>query len=269
MGRVAGATPTWLSPMLMLLGLRPWQIGPMSGLAVVSRRGWLACGPRRWRGRSSKRGSVKAFAPFCKARHCLNSLLGAARKGCKVELEQGAGPRQYGAGRQGGAALEIAEIRAAAAMRPECALIGLDEQNAFGELDWTDALRQAQRYAPAFAVPLSMLWRGGGGIIVHVLRPDGTWGFFTIYGGVVQGSQEGSLVFCLVIGQVLRRVLADARLAGAKMLHWLYIDDWIVQLPLDKAITLLDAAEESSAESSLRLQRRKCLPRACPRQCPS
>ena len=75
---------------------------------------------------------------------------------------------------------------------------------------------------------------------------------------MVQGNQEGSPVFCLVIGQVLRRVVADARLARAKVLHWLYIDDWIVQLPLDQAITLLDAAEESSAGSNLRLQRRKC-----------
>ena len=94
-------------------------------------------------------------------------------------------------------------------MRPDCALLGLDTQNAFGQLDWTDALRQAARYAPVFAVPLSMLWRGGGGVIVYIARPDGTWDSFKASGGVVQGSQEGSPVFCLVIGEVLRRVLAD------------------------------------------------------------
>ena len=205
-----------------------------------------------------KTAQCESVRPILQSEALLKFAFGCCAKGCRIELEQGAGLRQYGAGKQGGAALEIAEIRAAAAMRPDCALIGLDEQNAFGAVEWADALRQAQRHAPIFAVPLSMLWRSGAGIIVHVLKPDGTWGFFTIFGGVVQGNQEGSPVFCLVIGQVLRRVVDDARLAGAKMLHWLYIDDWVVQLPLDKAIALLDAAEESSARSNLRLQRRKC-----------
>jgi hypothetical protein len=100
----------------------------------------------------------------------LKFAMGCCTKGCQVELMLGAGPRQFGAGRPGGAALEIAEVRAAAAMRPGCALVGLDEQNAFGAIDWTDALRQTLRRAPAFAVPLSMLWRGGAGILVFVLR---------------------------------------------------------------------------------------------------
>ena len=143
-------------------------------------------------------------------------------------------------------------------MRPGCALVGLDEQNAFGAVDWTDALRQTLRRAPAFAVALSMLWRGGAGILVFVLRADGTWSSFPTYGGVVKGNQEGSPVFCLVIDEVMRRVVADPRLAGVPALHWLYIDDWVVQLPLDQAVTLLDAVEESSAKSNLCLQRRKC-----------
>jgi hypothetical protein len=73
--------------------------------------------------------------PILQSEALLKFAFGCCAKGCRVELERGAGERQYGAGRPGGAALEIAEIRAAAAMRPDCALIALDEQNAFGALE--------------------------------------------------------------------------------------------------------------------------------------
>ena len=72
--------------------------------------------------------------PILQSEALLKFAFGCCTKGCQVELAQGAGPRQYGAGRPGGATLEIAEIRAAAAMRPDCALIGLDEQNALASL---------------------------------------------------------------------------------------------------------------------------------------
>jgi hypothetical protein len=58
-------------------------------------------------------------------------------------------------------------------------------------------------------------------------------------------------VFCLVVGEVLRRVLAHPDVAGVGSIHWLYIDDWIVQLPLAAAIAMLEVVDVSADESNL------------------
>ena len=41
-------------------------------------------------------------------------------------------------------------------------------------------------------------------------------------------------------------------------MHWVYIDDWIVQLRIEFAVVLLDVIEGEAALSKLRLQRSKC-----------
>ena len=90
--------------------------------------------------------------------------------------------------------------------------------------------------------------------MVFLEQISGEWESFTVFGGVVQGNQEGTPVFCLVIAGVLRRVQEDPRLAGAPLIHWLYVDDWIVQVPLCSAALLLDVVAEKAAESHLDLQ---------------
>ena len=61
-----------------------------------------------------------------------------------------------------------------------------------------------------------------------------------------------------MIAEVLRRAADNPVLASAGLLHWRYIDDWIVQVPLAVAPGLLDIVEASAARSNLPLQRKKC-----------
>ena len=61
-------------------------------------------------------------------------------------------------GRASGAALEICEVRAAAAAFPDSALLGLDMKNAFGTVRWADVLLAAVAKAPRLAVVLAALW---------------------------------------------------------------------------------------------------------------
>ena len=51
--------------------------------------------------------------PILQSEALLKFAIGCCAKGCSVELMQGAGQRQFGAGRLGGATLEVAEVRAA------------------------------------------------------------------------------------------------------------------------------------------------------------
>ncbi len=157
--------------------------------------------------------------------------MGACAKGCNIQLQEGSGTNQYGSGRAGGAPLEIAEVRAAATERPAWALLTLDIRNAFGQVQWTDALNATAARVPRFAVPLAMMWRGGAGIPVYAETPEGPWAEFRVYAGVVQGSQEGSPVFCVVIATVLDAVLRDPALRGNRNHHGLYIDAWVMQVP--------------------------------------
>ena len=67
--------------------------------------------------------------------------LGTAVDSSHLELQEAMGPEQYGGGRKGGAHLEVEQTRVAAGRRPERALVGSDVPNAFGSVEWPDALR--------------------------------------------------------------------------------------------------------------------------------
>ena len=54
--------------------------------------------------------------------------------------------------------LPTSEVRSAAAIFPDDALLGLDIKNAFGAVQWADALLAAVAKAPCLAIPMSMLW---------------------------------------------------------------------------------------------------------------
>ena len=88
----------------------------------------------------------------------LKFAMGTCVCGSEAQITCAVGSRQYGAGKRSGSALEIAEIRAAAAMFPDDALIGLDIKNAFGEVEWADALQAAAAKAPRLAVPMAAMW---------------------------------------------------------------------------------------------------------------
>ena len=59
------------------------------------------------------------------------------------------GQSQYGAGRSGGASLQLAEIIAETCADPDDAIASLDVKNAFGSISWSGALHIAATTAPA------------------------------------------------------------------------------------------------------------------------
>ena len=56
------------------------------------------------------------------------------------QLAAAVGNRQYGAGCRSRAALEVAEVRAAASAFPDRALLGLDIRNTFDAVRWADMM---------------------------------------------------------------------------------------------------------------------------------
>ena len=68
--------------------------------------------------------------------------LGSTVDSSQEEVVGAMGPQQFGGGRSGGAHLEVEQIRAAAAAHPDRALVGLDVANAFGSVEWADALEE-------------------------------------------------------------------------------------------------------------------------------
>ena len=100
-----------------------------------------------------KRDRRDAVRPILQGEALLKIIHGACAKGCGVQITGGMGERQYGGGRSGGASLEAAEVRAAAALRPDYALIGLDIKNALAKWDGMTRLRRLPpmpRSSPSF-----------------------------------------------------------------------------------------------------------------------
>ena len=130
---------------------------------------------------------------------------------------------------------------AAARHAPNDVLMCIDVENAFGAVRWADALLAAVAAAPRLAVPMAMMWRCFA-MAVYMRDVDGHgWHSFLIYGSVIQGNLEGQPAFCLVIAVVLHVVVAAPRVQAWRPVikHWLYIDDWTMQMPLAAAGVLL------------------------------
>ena len=77
------------------------------------------------------------------------------------------------------------------AAAPGDALLGVDIKNAFGAVQWADALMAAVAKAPCLAVPMAMMWQSSY-MVVFVQDADGHgWHGFFIYGSLIQGNLEG------------------------------------------------------------------------------
>ena len=63
-----------------------------------------------------------------------------------------------------------------------------------------------------------------------------------------------------MIAAVLSEVVGDPRLQewGARIRHWLYVDDWVVQAPISATRALMQAVLEAARRRSLTLQLAKC-----------
>ena len=66
----------------------------------------------------------KKIRPVLCAEVLLKVPVGALVQQLQKQIETACGPRQYGAGRSGGATLQMAEERAAARLRPRMAIVG-------------------------------------------------------------------------------------------------------------------------------------------------
>ena len=209
--------------------------------------------------------------PFWKDEHCtkvrpvlctevlLKVAMGAITRGAEVQIARGVGPQQYGAGQSAGAAAEIGEVRAAVGAFPDRAILSLDIRNAFGEVSWPVALHTVLKRAPLLAGPLACMWQSGA-TNVHTAAPDGSWTKWPIHGSLIQGNLEAQPIFCLVMAEALEAVCNDPALAewAALIRHWMYVDDWIIQAPVECVPTLMACLERVLAQLGLPLQLTKC-----------
>ena len=86
-----------------------------------------------------------------------------------------------------------------------------------------------------------------GHVHIHVETAANHWTRIPVYGSLLQGGQDGHSVFCLVISIALTRATAVfAATATARetangptaplwrlISHWAYVDDVLLQIPLD------------------------------------
>ena len=174
-----------------------------------------------------------------------------------LDLQTGMGPQQFGGGKGGGAHLEVEQIRAAAALQPDRALVSLDVENACGSVEWADALEVALDNAPAFAPALASMWAPGR-IHLYTQQQDGTWAQFPVFGGLFQGGCDGHPCFCLVIGTVLAQVLRASGSYLEHMLVWLYVDDIVAQVRVGDVCAFYRDWETAMRKYHLRLKQAKC-----------
>ena len=185
---------------------------------------------------------------------------GIVATAARAQIDTAVGPSQYGAGRAGGAEVEIAEIRAAVAHMPEKTLVRLDVKNAFGSIHWHQALLVLLASAPKLAAPLACLWSNGY-VDVFTANCVGSWDSSRIPGSLAQGNVEARLVFCLTMANALHRAYHDPAvtpLARATWWYWLYVDDCIFQAECSDLLPIFDAIFRALAYYNLAIQPRKC-----------
>ena len=184
---------------------------------------------------------------------------GAVIRALEGQIQRACGPTQFAASRARGAALHLAQVRAAAAAFPGRVLLSLDVKNAFGAVPWDVALACTLETVPALAPVLTAAWSHGS-TKVFTQQPDGHWQPFETTGSLVQGNPEGSPVYCLVAAVVHRRARAELapRLRGCLVREWSFVDDETLQTEVDAAPAVLDAMTDSYSRAGLTLQEAKC-----------
>ena len=165
------------------------------------------------------------------------------------------GDHQYGAGKSGGAALELADIQAETRARPNDALVSLDIKNAFGSIAWSDALRITAELAPKLAHFLSSIWAPGVQCIWTQTADRHTWTAMHATGSLIQGGPEAHQVFCLVMARMLHD--AHSRLT-APVATWAYVDDVTLKLPPSQLCDSLKTIQGVMASHGCELQPKKC-----------
>jgi len=98
-------------------------------------------------------------------------------------------------------------------------------------------------------------------IAVYMQDENGNgWHMFPIYGSLIQGNLEGHPALYMIIAVVLHIVVNDPRLSqwSTRIRHWPYVDDWVIQVPLDAACLLMKSVLEATQKYALPLQLPEC-----------
>ena len=188
----------------------------------------------------------------------LKFAMGVCVLGSSRQVLAAVGPSQHGVG--GNPEQIVGQVRAAAAHRPDRALLSLDFKNAFGCVQWADALDGLVASAPRLAVPVARQWALRSTQVFVQVSP-GQWEPISVTGGLTQGFAEAQPIFCIVLTADMRKVLNDPALklyADPLHLDWAYVDDWTLQVDLDKVAMVKDTIVAHASRYGLQLQPQKC-----------
>ena len=107
---------------------------------------------------------------------------------------------------------------------------------------------------------MAMAWQSHSMVVWMQDHHRSGWHSFSIYGSIVQGNLEGQPCFCIAIAVVLHMVVADPRLSQwrSRIKHWIYVDDWTIQVPLAAACTLMTVISGHLRQQHLQLKESKC-----------
>ena len=165
------------------------------------------------------------------------------------------GDHQYGAGRSGGAALQLAHVQAESSTRLDHALVSLDIKNAFGTILWDLALRIVTKRCPRLAHFLICTWQPGFQRLWIQTSDPHEWDCIDAIGSLIQGGPEAHQIFCLVMADILDQ--ADEHSEWYR-LTWAYVDDITLLIRLDHLCDVLNLIASVLSAHSCALQPKKC-----------
>ena len=171
-------------------------------------------------------------------------------------LSAAMGVYQFGAGRSGGAALELAHVQAEVRAQPDRALVSLDVKNAFGCIQWAAALRIVTTLVPKLAHFLTAVWGVGHQRIWTQTRDPHIWAFMDAIGSLIQGGPEAHQIFCLVMAVILRDT--GLRMPDPTTLLWAYVGDVTLHISLHHLCATLDIIAAAMRVYHCYLQPAKC-----------
>ena len=77
---------------------------------------------------------------------------------------------------------------------------------------------------------------------------------------MIQGNIEGQPGFCLVIAVAVHKASFDERLERWRpyIKHWVYVDDWTIQVPMAGSNVLMDVVVERLKQYNMNVKHSKC-----------
>ena len=188
----------------------------------------------------------------------LKFAMGVCVLGSERQIQAAVGQNQHGVG--GSPEQVVSQVRAAAARRPDRALLSLDFKNAFGSIRWADALIGLVAAVPRLAVPVARQWAQRTTQVFVQTAPN-HWEPVEVTGGLTQGFVEAQPIFCVVLANVMRKIVGDPDLdlhADPLFIDWAYVDDWTLQPAVPQVLPLRDIIIKHTAAHGLQLQPKKC-----------